>query len=129
TSAQTPEDFARLPAVSAPSISPNGQQVAYVITHNDMPVIVTKHLYKSDEKFIGVIPLKGIHLSWFEWVNDDRLIVGARMAVKWPHIGLLNLTRMFSVDKSGENLLMFDMKPNKWGYFLQHPHMVHELPG
>jgi acetyl esterase/lipase len=126
--AQTLDDFAQLPAVSAPTISPNGQQVAYVITHNDMPVIVTKHLYKPEEKFIGVIPLQGIQLSWFQWVNDDRLLVGARMATKWPRIGLLNLTRMFSVDKTGENVLMFDMKPNKWGYFLQHPHMVHDLP-
>lgn len=125
--AQTPEEFARLPAVSSPQISPNGEQVAYVITYEDMPVIVTKHLYKSEEKFIGVIPLRDIHLSWFRWVNDDRLLVGARMAVKWPHVGLLNLTRLFSVDKNGENVQLFDMRPNKWGYFLQHPHLVHDL--
>lgn len=126
--AQTPDDFARLPAVSMPHISPNGEQVAYVIIHNDMPVIVTKHLYNAEENLIGVIPLKGIHLSWFDWVNDDRLIVGARMAVKRPRIGLLNLIRLFSVDKTGQNVLTFDMKPNKWGYFLQYPHMVHDLP-
>jgi Dipeptidyl aminopeptidases/acylaminoacyl-peptidases len=125
--AQTPEDFARLPAVSSPQISPNGEQVAYVITYEDSPVIVTKHLYKADEK-PGVIPLKDIHLSWFKWVNDDRLIVGARMAVKRSYVGLISLTRMFSINKDGSELLFFDMEPNKWGYFLQHPRMIHSLP-
>lgn len=130
SAATTPtiEDFARLPAVSAPTISPDGQQVAYVITHDDMPVIITKHLYKPDEKFIGLIPLRDIQLSWYDWVNNDRLIVGVRMAVKRPRVGLVNLTRLLAIDKTGNNPVFFDMEPNSWGYFLQHPTMVHRLP-
>lgn len=114
SAATTPtiEDFARLPAVSAPTISPDGQQVAYVITHDDMPVIITKHLYKPDEKFIGLIPLRDIQLSWYDWVNNDRLIVGVRMAVKRPRVGLVNLTRLLAIDKTGNNPVFFDMEPN-----------------
>lgn len=124
----TLEDFALLPAVSDPKISPNGEQVAYVITHEDMPVIITKNLYKPEEKFIGLIPLRDIHLSWYNWVNDDRLIIGVRMAVQRPRVGLINLTRLFAIDKTGTNPVFFDMKPNSWGHYLQHPGVVHRLP-
>lgn len=123
------EDFAKLPMFTMPSLSPDGESIAYITTINDQPTIVTRALVKKDSKRkVGVIPLKGLHVNSLQWVNDDRLLIKARMTVKRYRVGLINITRFFSVGRDGSNVIIFDMEPNERGYFAQHPRVIDALP-
>lgn len=127
--AQSVEDFARLPALSSPQLSPNGESVAYIITHEDRPVIVTRDLTGDpDNQNLGVIPFDDTHVMWHRWANDNRLIVAVRMNVTRPRVGQINLLRLMALDRDGGNPLVFAMEPNKWGHFLQLPKVIDILP-
>jgi acetyl esterase/lipase len=67
------EDFAKLPAISAPVMSPSGHAVAAKVD-------------RDGETMLAIIPLDGsqrriaasgkLDINWFRWVNDDWLVVG-----------------------------------------------------
>ncbi len=123
------KDFARLPMFSLPSLSPSGDSFAYMATANDKPVLVTRPLTKKGSKYkVSVIPLDGLHVNRIRWINDERLLIVVRMTVKRPRVGLVNISRIFSINRDGSNPVFFKMKPNELGYYLQYPSMIHSLP-
>lgn len=126
--AVTTRDFAKLPAVSYPRLSPDGNSIAFVTTLNDRPTIITKDLVGGDKARTGGIPLTGLQLNWFDWANNERLVISARVTTKRFRIGKVTLSRFISINRDGTGNVLFAMEPNKWGYHLQYSELIDMLP-
>jgi dienelactone hydrolase len=87
-------DFARLPTMRRPQISPSGKAVAALVG-------------TGGETLLSVVPLDGsprrtaalgdVDVRWLRWVNDDWLAVGVGAEVKLEGAGSFYATRMLRV--------------------------------
>lgn len=73
--AYTLKDFAALPLMDAPALSPNGRHVASRVAINGEQRLVIADIYKGGDG-IRSIGLGENDLNWWQWVNDDWLIAG-----------------------------------------------------
>ncbi len=127
-------DFARFPQFAEPALSPDGESIAYLMQHEGKPAIITRPLDPANTQHkVGAIPLNGAQLQWFNWVNNDRLLVAIRLSVDKTGVTnqlyslkmeRYNIVRIFSIDRSGEKPVYFDMKPNKYGISLLYPRLI-----
>ncbi len=124
------EEFARLPVVSNPKLSPDGRRVAMTIVSKGRPLVVTQPLDSAlKEQGVGSISLGDLYISDYYWGNNERLILAARTAKRSPVFkGLVNFTRLLIVDWDGKNPVPLHMEPNQWGVYRQHPSILHPLP-
>ncbi|MET0308464.1 MAG: S9 family peptidase [Sphingomonas sp.] len=65
--------FAEIPAVEAPELSPDGKQLAAKIAVNGVQYFAVVPLDGSKPHLVG---LKEMDLNWWQWVNDDWLVLG-----------------------------------------------------
>lgn len=69
-------DFARLPAISSPKISPNGEYLAMAQPFQGRRAVFIYHLDTREQP--AVIPAGDegdVRIGGFEWVNSERLII------------------------------------------------------
>jgi dipeptidyl aminopeptidase/acylaminoacyl peptidase len=88
------EDFARLPSMTRPAISPSGTAVAALVA-------------SGGETLLSIVPLDGsprrtaqlgdVDVRWLRWVNDKWLAVGVGAEVKLEGAGSFYATRMLRV--------------------------------
>jgi dipeptidyl aminopeptidase/acylaminoacyl peptidase len=113
--------FAKLPRFSDPKVSPNGKRIAATLPRNGEPLLVVQKLMTpEDRKEEQIVPMRtgGYPLVWYEWANDDRLVINLRTTD--AHRGnLLNLTRMVSIGRDGKNPVQFRMEPNNQEFYRQ----------
>jgi len=69
------EQFARLPFIVGPKLSPDGTKIAALIAHHGQQLLA---IYRFDVATdnLSLVGLQDVDLNWWEWVNDDYLIVG-----------------------------------------------------
>jgi dipeptidyl aminopeptidase/acylaminoacyl peptidase len=67
------EDFAALPALQAPVLSPNGKSYAARVAINGTLYFVIVPLDGGKPHVVG---LGDADLNWWRWVNDDWLLIG-----------------------------------------------------
>jgi len=72
------EDFAALPDIDEPDISPDGTRVAAKLAINGKQYFAIVPLDGSKPKIIG---LGKLDLNWYRWVNDQWLVIGYGDAV------------------------------------------------
>ncbi len=126
------EHFARLPAFSAPAISPKGSKIAATMTTNGeeslylmelnpegSPLLqLTRKIQRSDALFF----------QKYRWVNEEILLSDIRTTVKWRG-SLRNATRLLLIPSDRNQEFRFiEAKPNKWGRPKQHSELIHLLP-
>ncbi len=68
------EQFAALPVIDSPQLSPGGTKVAAMVAVNGKQSLVISDLFgKSPHK---VLPPGKVDINWWRWVNDEWLVVG-----------------------------------------------------
>jgi dipeptidyl aminopeptidase/acylaminoacyl peptidase len=68
------EQFAALPVIDSPQLSPDGTKVAAMVAVNGKLSLVISDLFnKAPPK---VLPPGKVDINWWRWVNDDWLVVG-----------------------------------------------------
>jgi len=123
-------EVARLPRFEAPMISPDGSYVAVTMSGKGRRVVVVRSLAVSE----GSKPEKPVvigsgrnHFSWYDWANNDRLVVKIRSSALVPGRAgsiRINTTRLGSVGRDGSNPVIFEAEPNIHGYYLQNARIV-----
>ncbi|MBS0178301.1 MAG: S9 family peptidase [Nitrospira sp.] len=99
--------LASLPQVSSMALPPSGTFVAFLQNIEDKTYLVTtthdgkqrRKLFESDNKTFS--------LRWFQWVNDERLIVGVAVAEVTYGLGgpfRWTQTRLLVVNRDGSDL-------------------------
>ena len=126
------EHFARLPSFSRPMISPNGDFIAVTTTIYGHPVIAIQSLLATDdpayEPPVFLALEEKYHFDNYEWVTNDRLIMALRATVGY-YGDLVNVTRMWSTDRTGKDPIFFKVEPNRRGFYRQYPGMISRLKG
>ena len=109
------EAFAALPSVQSARISPDGKRVAALVNSKGVSMITTVQI-GSKEPMKPVISTdnKKFRISWYNWANDDKLLVSMR----YPHqiVGTDTVeTDLYSVRHDGSELQnMVDTRRSKW---------------
>ena len=68
------EQFAALPTIDSPRLSPNGTKVAAKVAINGKQVLVVSSLFETNAR--KALPPGKLDINWWRWVTDDWLIVG-----------------------------------------------------
>lgn len=76
----TAEDFARLPAVDRPKISPNGQRIATLVDVKGQQYLTIVNLDGTPPQVMGI---QDIDINRWYWVNDDWLVANVGAQVEW----------------------------------------------
>ena len=69
------EDFAALPAIESPKLSPSGSAVAMAVNRDGEQMLMISPLI-SNGKAAAAINVGDNDLNWWTWVNDDWLVAG-----------------------------------------------------
>lgn len=80
------ETFAKLPAIEAPSLSPDGKRLAAKIDREGAQVLVVMPLIGSD-KPIAFSP-DNADVNWWRWINDEWLAIGVGQNLRGEDDGL-----------------------------------------
>ena len=122
------EHFASLPAISTPKISPDGTRIAFIINVDDKQILLVQGSTDSNRNEPpGKIGVGDYFIQDYLWANNDRLIVRIRGSVKFQK-QMVNVTRLIAVGRDGSNPVYFKITPDKYGYYRQHPQVIHLLP-
>jgi len=68
------EQFAALPSIESPRLSPNGTKVAAKVAINGKQALVVTGLFGNAAP--KVLPPGKVDINWWRWVTDDWLVVG-----------------------------------------------------
>ena len=68
------EQFAALPYIESPRLSPNGTRVAAKVPINGKQALVVLDLFGKAAPH--ALPPGKVDINWWRWVNDDWLVVG-----------------------------------------------------
>ena len=68
------EQFAALPLIESPRLSPNGTKVAAKVAINGKQALVVSSLFDNSAR--KALPPGKLDINWWRWVNDDWLVVG-----------------------------------------------------
>ncbi|HEV2044001.1 MAG TPA: prolyl oligopeptidase family serine peptidase, partial [Sphingomicrobium sp.] len=68
------EQFAALPSIQSPRLSPDGTKVAAKVAINGKQVLVVSNLSGNGAR--KALPPGKVDINWWRWVNDDWLVVG-----------------------------------------------------
>ena len=68
------EQFAALPFIESPRLSPNGTKVAAKVAVNGKQSLVVTGLFDNATR--KVLPPGKVDVNWWRWVTDDWLVVG-----------------------------------------------------
>ncbi|WP_145199029.1 alpha/beta hydrolase family protein [Sphingobium sp. B2] len=106
--AYTLKDFAALPLMDAPALSPNGLHIASRVAVNGEQRLVIADVHEGADR-IRSIGLSDNDLNWWQWVNDDWLIagVGAESNVQgtpWY------ISRVVSIKRDGSKVILLAKK-------------------
>ena len=71
------EAFARLPQISQPALSPDGSHIAYLAPIAGQRNLVITPLGERG-KSQAIPPVEKTDIIWFEWMNNERLIISYR---------------------------------------------------
>ena len=124
--AQPPlELYARLPELSNPQLSPDGEHFAVEMSYRGSRVLVVRDIYGKQPP--SILKVGDLMLHDYEWVANDRLVMHVRATGKVGKI-LFNYTRMFSIDTTGKDVVPFWMRPNENGFYATAPRVVSRLP-
>jgi len=72
----TVQDFAALPMMNAPALSPSGTRVASRFATGGEQKLIIADIFDKGDKNVRMIPLGDNDLNWWKWVNDDWLVIG-----------------------------------------------------
>lgn len=72
------EVFAALPRVSSIQLSPSGKHLAALRNQGGKTLLMTQTVSGQDAHVVVTTDNREYAITWFRWVNDERLLVGIR---------------------------------------------------
>jgi dipeptidyl aminopeptidase/acylaminoacyl peptidase len=96
--------FAALPLVDDMAVSPAGTHVAFTQNTDGVTYLVTRGLDDGRARILLATDNQRYRISWFRWVNDERLIVAARYPDRREQARTTE-TRLLAVNRDGSGLL------------------------
>lgn len=96
--------FASLPLVRRMTLSPSGEHIASIQnTAGGKTYLVVSTYDGKDVRRLFESENKRYSIRWFDWVNDERLVVGVGADDGWSHLRWTE-TRLFAINRDGSNL-------------------------
>lgn len=95
--------FAKLPFISSPRMSPDGNRVAALIAANGTQMLAIWRFSGDDQ--LALVALGDSDLNWWEWVNDDYLVAGVGGVDKLFGVDLY-FRRAVSISADGKQIRM-----------------------
>lgn len=99
--------FASLPQVETMALSPSGTYMAFLQNIDDKTYLVTTTHDGKSRRLLLESDNKQYSLRWFQWVNDERLIIGVVVADVVYGLGgpfRWTQTRLLAVNRDGSEL-------------------------
>jgi dipeptidyl aminopeptidase/acylaminoacyl peptidase len=124
--------FGARPSVSNLTLSPNGENVAYVAP-GDGPgsrVFVVNLVAKKTARLVMNSDGKPMRIHRCDWVSNDRLVCALRAIVRDPTAGLAPVTRIVAINADGSNIKVLSNQTNSYsrGYLLRGGEVIDWLP-
>lgn len=94
------ESFARLPRVESVKFSPSGKYLAVLRNQDGQTHLVTQATSGADAHVVVTSDNSDYFIKWFEWVNDERLLVSIRFAYTRKRVETVE-TRLIGVNRDG----------------------------
>lgn len=105
------EAFAGLPRVASVKFSPSGKYLAVLRNQDGQTMLATQAVSGADAHAVVTTDNREYFINWFEWVSDERLLIGIRFAHSRGRVET-GETRLIAVnrDGTGENLELIKPK-------------------
>ena len=127
--------FAALPRIESIQLSPSGRHLAVLRNHEGQTFLDTQTVTGQDLHRVISTDNRDYIVTWFRWVNDERLLVSVRFAATRDGIDSIE-TRLMAVNRDGTeqipNLLKQSAFPSLFGkkHFPQfQDRLVGTIPG
>ncbi len=127
--------YASLPRIESIQLSPSGRHLAVLRNHDGQTVLETQTVSGQDPHRVVSTDNRDSIITWFRWVNDERLLVSLRFARTGDAIESVD-TRLLAVNRDGTeevaNLFKQGTFPSIFGkkHFPQfHDQLVGTIPG
>ena len=95
------EAFGSLPKVQQIKLSPNGETVAYRGNLDGQTYIASYNIKTQEKKYLVSTDNLKFKISWFEWANDELILIGTRYPSKFRSVKFSE-TRLLKVKASGK---------------------------
>jgi hypothetical protein len=92
--------FASLPRIESIQLSPSGQHLAVLRNHEGQTFLDTQTVSGQDLHRVVSTDNRDYIITWFRWVNDERLLVSVRFAATRDGIDSIE-TRLMAVNRDG----------------------------
>ncbi|MBI4001850.1 MAG: S9 family peptidase [Nitrospira defluvii] len=129
------EAFAALPRISSIQLSPSGKHLAVLRNQGGNTLLMTQTVSGQDAHIAVTTDNQDSVITWFRWVNDERLLVSIRFGDTRGGVELQE-TRLLAVNRDGtqqnDNLLQQTAFPSIFGkkHFPQfQDRLVGTIPG
>lgn len=94
------EHFARIPFLSQPALSPNGQAIAALVGLKGQQVVAIFNLAEEAGKPVYVAVPDGTQADWIRWVNNDNIIIGVSTLLPVAGGDRWTVTRLFGLNRT-----------------------------
>ena len=92
--------FASLPRIESIQLSPSGRHLAVLRNHEGQTFLDTQTVTGEDVHRVVSTDNREYIITWFRWVNDERLLVSVRFAATRDAIDSIE-TRLLAVNRDG----------------------------
>jgi len=92
--------FASLPRIESIQLSPSGRHLAVLRNHEGQTFLDTQTVTGQDVHRVVSTDNRDYIITWFRWVNDERLLVSVRFAATRDAIDSIE-TRLMAVNRDG----------------------------
>ncbi len=92
--------FAALPRIESIQLSPSGRHLAVLRNHEGQTFLDTQTVTGQDLHRVISTDNRDYIVTWFRWVNDERLLVSVRFAATRDGIDSIE-TRLMAVNRDG----------------------------
>ncbi len=92
--------FASLPRIESIQLSPSGRHLAVLRNHAGQTFLDTQTVTGQDVHRVVSTDNRDYIITWFRWVNDERLLVSVRFAATRDAIDTIE-TRLVAVNRDG----------------------------
>ena len=135
STAPSVEAFASLPRIASIQLSPSGRHLAVLRHHEGKTYLDTQTVAGQDVHRVVTTGNQDYVISWFRWVNDERVLVSLRFPDSREGVDTQE-TRLLAVNRDGTqqngNLLLVSSFPSIFGkkHFPQfQDRLVGTIPG
>lgn len=124
--------FGARPSVTNLTLSPNGENVAYVAPGEGpgSRVFTVNLVGKKVARLVMTSDGKPLHIRRCDWVSNDRLVCMLSGIVQDRNAGLAPFTRIIAINTDGSNLQVLNKQINTFtrGYLLHSGEVIDWLP-